>query len=162
MMAGYQSLLLLAAIIVGIFAIRAVAAALVHPMRREMMALGEDILATPGLKKNERIAFELMLDASTSFYTGFAFAILPFFFIVDLIKGRVDTTGPRSAADYRLARFAWLMIVSVFAANPFVGLIWAPIHAAVMVVITLTHASGPAELLRLFIRGARIKHAAQY
>lgn len=147
------------AIMAGFVAIMISAAFLAHPYRREMMAVGESIIASPSLRKGERAALDLMLRGSTSFWTGFIFVILPILFLADLARGGVDTSEPPAEIRSELARLTILMFISVFAANPFMGVIWLPIYVLLFAIARIAHLASTGYLIKAFSRGAKIKHA---
>lgn len=139
MMAGHGALLLLIAMIVGIFAIMAVAAMLVHPLRREMVALGEEIKAYEGLSKYERDGLELMLATSTSFFSGFIMLLSPLVVLFQFLAGAPEMTPVmRQVPKEKMARLTKLSFISMLAANPFLGAVWVPLYALIFGVLALS------------------------
>jgi len=145
--------------IVALFAILILGDLLAHPYRRELAAMGEKMISSRHFTESERSAIDLMLSASTSFLTGFLFILLPFFFLFDLVRGRVDKSQPPVETRGQIGRFVMLAIISVFAANPFAGLIWLPLYGLLVAVAAIGHVSSSGQLLRAFSRSIRLRRA---
>lgn len=142
MMAGHGASTLLVAMIVGIFAIMAVAAVLVHPLRRQMMALGEEIKAYEGLSKYERDGLEMMLATSTSFFSGFIMLLSPLVVLFQFLAGAPEMSPVmRQVPKAKMAQLTKLSFISMFAANPFLGAIWLPLYTAIFGILALSESN---------------------
>lgn len=147
------------AMMAGIVAIMILAAVVAHPYRRELMVVGENLIASPLISKREKAGLDIMLKGATSFWAGFLFVILPAFFLADLARGRVDMSEPPAALRSDMGRLTSLLLISVFAANPFVGMIWAPLYAVLLAAARLAHLASTGYLIAAFSKGAKIRHA---
>ncbi|MGA1853032.1 hypothetical protein VH570_19550 [Sphingobium sp. HT1-2] len=115
-------------------AIVAVLAAAVHPMRRELMRLGNEMHSSEKLKGDDEETLLLLLDSATSFATGFLLILGILSSIIDDLLGRdVDDHSGIFETDPRSAAFILRWVCSVAAANPIAVLLWLPLAIVAIV-----------------------------
>ncbi len=92
----------------------------VHPMRREMILLGEELLADPALKPRHRDAINLLMDTCMSFRVGLLLPVAVLSVLADeVLKREVHVPGDDSLMnDPRFDRFLTRHILSIAAINP--------------------------------------------
>lgn len=144
----------------SVVAILALSAFLVHPYRREMMAVGEEILSYTSLSKQERDGVEMMLDTATSPFTGFALLLAP-------IVGLFDSIANNPKVEVRfhgvpiekVGRLMTLAVISAFAANPFIGVLWLPIHVVILGAFALFHIPIKEPVMKAIGHSIQLKRA---
>lgn len=99
---------------------------LAWPIRRDMVALAEDILKEHKWNEEERETVNFVLDSCMSFAMGLALPIAIVAATFDTLLGK-KTETTRLDNDPRFGALTWRYFVSILAANPLAALVTLPL-----------------------------------
>jgi hypothetical protein len=131
----------------------------VQPLRLRLAEEGEALLTEGVLSIEEESDVRMFLDNA---YDGWVAVFLMLMMPAAMFYLLIDPTGTDDRATERSAKLSWLFLVSVFAANPFVGalaIMEFVVLAFVMVIATGSFAMLRAALRRVF-HNLAVRHEA--
>jgi hypothetical protein len=124
-------------LIVGYFALVLLLAVAVHPLRRRMVALGEEILHQQGTSNEKRARINGVLDRSMSFWTAWLLPLAILNVLIDATLGRVRVEPAQVHRHDKMSELVNLSFLSMFAANPIAAVISIPLMAIGVVVFVV-------------------------
>lgn len=121
----FDSMLLILAIPAGYGVVLIGLAIVVHPLRRSMMIIAENMLADQPISDHTRARVNQLLDTCMSFRVGLILPLAVIGVVIDDLLHRM--TPPSTENDARYHALVKRYFVSILAANPIAALISIPL-----------------------------------